>query len=86
MVNSQAVRYAMRLGYVQGAQLTNVFFVISGFHGVRFRSRRWKVTPKLTFNLGLHDFGSPAFEGRTVWRLAPSPMRAAAVFAKDGSP
>ena len=54
------------LGFVQSTQLTNVYFVdqrlwmISGFG-----EDDWKVTPKLTLNLGLrYDFATPALEGQ----------------------
>jgi hypothetical protein len=78
------------VGYVQGAQLTNVFFVDQRlFMASAFVQDDWKVTPKLTFNLGLrYDFGSPAYEGRNrMANFDPSANNGSGglVFAKDGS-
>jgi hypothetical protein len=78
------------VGYVQGAQLTNVFFVDQRlFMTSAFVQDDWKVTPRLTFNLGLrYDFGSPAYEGRNrMANFNPSANNGAGglVFAKDGS-
>jgi hypothetical protein len=66
-VNGTGISYGdALLGYVRYAQLTNVFFVdqrLRMFSG--FVEDDWKVTPKLTLNLGLrYDFSSPALEGR----------------------
>src|SRR5262249_26104728 len=78
------------VGYVQGAQLINVFFVDQRvFMASGFVHDDWKVTPKLTLNLGLrYDFGSPAYEGRNrMANFDPSANGGAGglVFAKDGS-
>jgi len=74
------------LGYTQTTSLTNVFFVdqrlwmASGFF-----EDDWKVTPKLTLNLGLrYDFATPAQEGQN--RMADfDPTSGSLVFAKGGS-
>jgi outer membrane receptor protein involved in Fe transport len=75
------------LGLVQSTQLTNVFFVdqrlwmISGF-----AQDDWKVTPRLTLNLGLrYDFGSPALEGQNRMANFNPAGGGSLVFAKDGS-
>ena len=74
------------LGLTQSTQLTNVFFVdqrlwmLSGF-----AQDDWKVTRKLTLNLGLrYDFATPALEGQN--RMANfDATTGALVFAKSGS-
>ncbi len=75
------------LGLVQSTQLTNVFFVdqrlwmISGF-----AQDDWKVTPRLTLNLGLrYDFASPALEGQNRMANFNPAGAGSLVFAKDGS-
>ena len=78
------------IGYVQGAQLTNVFFVDQRlFMASAFTQDDWKVTPRLTFNLGLrYDFGSPGYEGRNrMANFDPTANSGAGglVFAKSGS-
>jgi outer membrane receptor protein involved in Fe transport len=78
------------VGYVQGAQLTNVFFVDQRlFMASAFTQDDWKVTPRLTFNLGLrYDFGSPGYEGRNrMGNFDPTANSGAGglVFAKSGS-
>lgn len=73
------------LGQVQSSQLTNVHFVdqrlwmASGFF-----EDDWKVTPKLTLNLGLrYDFATPTLEGKN--QIANfDPDSGSLVFAHDG--
>ena len=74
-------------GYVQTAQLSNLFVVDQRLHMYSFFAQDdFKVSPKLTLNLGLrYDFGAPAVDGRN--RLAnfnPSGT-GAVVFASSGS-
>ncbi|MGA8528932.1 MAG: TonB-dependent receptor [Acidobacteriaceae bacterium] len=74
------------LGYTQTTSLTNVFFVdqrlwmASGFF-----EDDWKVTPRLTLNLGLrYDFATPPMEGQN--RMADfDPGSGSLLFAKAGS-
>ncbi len=78
------------LGYVRGAQLTNVHFVdqrlwmLSGFV-----QDDWKITPRLALNLGLrYDFSTPALEGNNeVANFDPTANNGAGglVFASDSS-
>lgn len=75
------------LGYVKSAQLTNVFFVDQRLRMLSgFAQDDWKITQRLTLNLGLrYDFSPSAIEGRN--RLANfNPAGAGSlVFASDGS-
>lgn len=74
------------LGYVQSTQLTNVFFVDQRlWMASGFAEDDWKVTPKLTLNLGLrYDFATPPLEAQN--RMADfDPNAGALVFAKSGS-
>lgn len=54
------------LGYVQSAQLTNVYFVDQRlFMASFFAQDDFKISPKLTLNLGFrYDFSAPAVEGQ----------------------
>ena len=66
-VSSTGLSYADGLlGLVQSTQLTNVFFVDQRLRMVGgFVQDDWKLTPKLTLNLGLrYDFATPALEGQ----------------------
>ncbi|HEX4021510.1 MAG TPA: carboxypeptidase regulatory-like domain-containing protein [Acidobacteriaceae bacterium] len=74
------------LGATESTQLTNVFFVDQRlWMASGFVEDDWKVTPQLTFNLGLrYDFASPPYEGRN--RMADfDPDSGSLVFAKSGS-
>ncbi|HVJ09527.1 MAG TPA: TonB-dependent receptor [Acidisarcina sp.] len=78
------------LGYVQSAQLTNVHFVDQRlWMASAYVQDDWKVTPKLTLNLGLrYDFATPALEGRNQMANFDPTANAGAgglVFAKSGS-
>ena len=78
------------LGYVSSSQLTNVHFVdqrlwmLSGF-----AQDDWKLTRKLTLNLGLrYDFATPALEGKNQmanFDPAANGGTGGLVFASDGS-
>jgi outer membrane receptor protein involved in Fe transport len=78
------------LGYTQSTQLTNVLLVdqrlwmASGFF-----EDDWKVTPKLTLNLGLrYDFATPALTGNNKmanFNPAGNSGAGSLVFAKSGS-
>jgi hypothetical protein len=78
------------LGYVSSSQLTNVHFVdqrlwmLSGF-----AQDDWKLTRRLTLNLGLrYDFGTPALDGKNqMANFDPTANGGAGglVFASDGS-
>ncbi len=78
------------LGYTQSTQLTNVLLVdqrlwmASGFF-----EDDWKVTPKLTLNLGLrYDFATPALTGNNKmanFNPAGNGGAGSLVFAKSGS-
>ncbi len=75
------------LGYAQSDQLTNVFFVDQRLWMLgAFVEDDWKVTPKLTLNLGLrYDFATPALEGRNrIANFNPAGL-GSLTFAKSGS-
>jgi hypothetical protein len=74
------------LGLTQSTQLTNVFFVDQRLWMLAgFAEDDWKITRKLTLNLGLrYDFASPALEGQN--RMANFDATSGSlVFAKSGS-
>jgi hypothetical protein len=75
------------LGLVQNTQLTNVFFVDQRlWMAAGFGQDDWKVTPKLTLNLGLrYDFGTPVTEGRNRMANFNPAGTGSLVFAQDGS-
>lgn len=78
------------LGLVQSTQLTNVFFVDQRLWMVGgFVQDDWKLTPKLTLNLGLrYDFATPALEGQNrMANFDPNGNggQGALVFATGGS-
>jgi hypothetical protein len=75
------------LGYVQQAQLTNVYVVDQRLHMYSFFMQDdYKITPRLTMNLGLrYDFASPAYEGRNRMANFDPSGAGSLVFAQDGS-
>ncbi len=75
------------LGYVAGAQLTNVFVVDQRHWATSFFVQDdWKVNSKLTFNLGLrYDFITPALEANNNQTNFRPEGSGTLVFAQDGS-
>ncbi len=75
------------LGATEYTQLTNVFFVDQRlWMASGFVEDDWKVTPKLTLNLGLrYDFASPATEGRNRMANFNPAGSGSLVFASGGS-
>ncbi len=75
------------LGATQYAQLTNVFFVDQRiWMASGFAEDDWKVTPRLTLNLGLrYDFATPALEGKNQMANFDPNGSGSLVFAKAGS-
>ncbi len=74
------------LGYVSGAQLSNVW-VVEQRHRAQmfFFQDDWKVSTKLSVNLGLrYDFITPALEASNA-QTNFDPATGSLVFAKDGS-
>jgi len=73
------------LGLVQSNQLTNVHFVDQRYWMASgFFEDDWKVTPKLTLNLGLrYDFSTPALNGSNQMANF-DPNAGALVFARSG--
>ncbi len=74
-------------GYVQGATLANVYLVdqrVQMYSG--FVQDEWKVTPKLTLNLGLrYDFGTPQYSGNNKLANFDPANGGSLVFASSGS-
>ena len=68
-------------------QLTNVFFVDQRlWMAAGFVEDDWKVTPKLTLNLGLrYDFGTPPYEGKNELANFNPDGAGSLTFASGGS-
>ena len=75
------------LGLTQSTQLTNVFFVDQRLWMLAgFAEDDWKVTRKLTLNLGLrYDFATPALEANNQMANFDPTGAGSLVFAKGGS-
>ena len=75
------------LGLTQSTQLTNVFFVDQRLWMLAgFAEDDWKITRKLTLNLGLrYDFATPALEGNNQMANFDPTGAGSLVFAKSGS-
>ncbi len=75
------------LGLTQSTQLTNVFFVDQRLWMLAgFAEDDWKMTRKLTLNLGLrYDFATPALEGNNQMANFDPTGAGSLVFAKGGS-
>jgi Carboxypeptidase regulatory-like domain/TonB dependent receptor-like, beta-barrel/TonB-dependent Receptor Plug Domain len=74
------------LGYVSGFQLSNVYVVDQRHHAtMAFAQDDWKVTDRLTLNLGLrYDFITPALEAQNR-QTNFDPATGSLVFAGSGS-
>ena len=74
------------LGLTQSTQLTNVFFVDQRLWMLAgFAEDDWKITRKLTLNLGLrYDFATPALEGQNRMANFDPTGAGSLVFAKGG--
>lgn len=75
------------LGATEYTQLTNVFFVDQRlWMASGFAEDDWKVTPRLTLNLGLrYDFATPATEAKNRMANFNPAGSGSLVFAKSGS-
>ncbi|HTM47291.1 MAG TPA: carboxypeptidase regulatory-like domain-containing protein [Bryobacteraceae bacterium] len=74
-------------GYVQTAQLSNLFVIDQRLHMYSFFGQDdFKVSPKLSLNLGIrYDFGTPAMEGRNRMANFNPAGAGSVVFAGSGS-
>jgi hypothetical protein len=75
------------LGQVYGAQLSNMFIVDHRWHMYSFFGQDdWKVTPKLTVNIGLrYDYASPAVDAHNRLANFNPAGSGSLVYAKSGS-
>lgn len=75
------------LGYVYQGTLNNVFFVDQRLWMTSgFVQDDWKITPKLTLNLGLrYDFATPVYEGKNQQANFIAANGGSLIYAKDGS-
>lgn len=75
------------LGATEATQLTNTFFVDQRlWMAAGFAEDDWKISPKLTLNLGLrYDFATPATEGGNRMANFNPTGSGSLVFASDGS-
>jgi outer membrane receptor protein involved in Fe transport len=75
------------LGYVQRAQLTNVFVVTQQLRSTSFFGQDdWRATDKLTLNLGMrYDYMAPAVEKENRMANFDPTGAGSLVFATDGS-
>ena len=75
------------LGYVYQGTLNNVFFVDQRlWMASGYVQDDWKITPRLTLNLGLrYDFATPAYEGKNQQANFNPANSGSLFYAKNGS-